>query len=112
MLFSGSRFPLEMLSSMGFHISSFSWSLLPGLFPAPLLGKPVVRRDALAIAEELRGFRAAGGWGDGGMGDERLGGPTGGALRRRWQVGQSRAARNGQGSGVGRRKRGAVPWEL
>jgi hypothetical protein len=54
-LFSGSRFPLEMLSSIGFHISSLSASLLPGRswLPGIRVGKWVLRR-ALAIAEVLR----------------------------------------------------------
>ena len=51
-LFSGSLFPLEMLSSMGFHISSLSVSLLPGrsLLPGVRVENPEARR-ALVIAE-------------------------------------------------------------
>jgi hypothetical protein len=54
-LFSGRRFPLDMLSSMGFHISSFSPSRLPGRSwpPGVRVEKPGARR-ALAIAEVLR----------------------------------------------------------
>jgi hypothetical protein len=55
-LFSGSRFPLEMLSSMGFHISSLSVSLLPGRswLPGVRVGKLGVRR-ALAILRRCCG---------------------------------------------------------
>lgn len=56
-LFSGSRFPLEMLSSMGFHISSLSASLLPDRScpPGKCVGKPDARRAL--IAELLRRCR-------------------------------------------------------
>lgn len=51
-LFSGSLFPLEILSSIGFHISSLSVSLLPGrsLLPGVRVENPEARR-ALVIAE-------------------------------------------------------------
>lgn len=60
-LFSGSRFPLEILSNIGFHISSLSVSRLPGRswLPGTRVGKLEVRR-ALAIAEVLRSFVAGG----------------------------------------------------
>lgn len=56
--FSGRRLPLEMLSSMGFHISSRSWSLLDGR-PTPkeaLFGKLDMRPDELVMAAELGGL--------------------------------------------------------
>lgn len=59
-LFSGSRFPLEMLSSIGFQISSFSASLLPGLSwpPGTLVGKPDARRALIAeVVRISRGTR-------------------------------------------------------
>ena len=51
-LFSGSRFPLEMLSNKGFQISSLFSSRLPGRswLPGVRVGNPEVRR-VLAIAE-------------------------------------------------------------
>jgi hypothetical protein len=54
-LFSGSRFPLDMLSNMGFQISSLSASLLPGRsWPPCVLVAKLAARRALAIAEVLR----------------------------------------------------------
>lgn len=66
-LFSGRRLPLEMLSSMGFHISSLSASLLPGRsWPPARVGKWDVRR-ALDMAEvRWNGLRYIGIWRAGG----------------------------------------------
>ena len=57
-LFSGNRFPLEILSSMGFHISSRSASAVPGRSWLPGIrdGKFEVRR--VLIAEVLRSLES------------------------------------------------------
>jgi hypothetical protein len=48
-----------MLSSMGFHISSLSWSLLLGRSKPARPGKLDVLLDVAAMAEVLRGFQDA-----------------------------------------------------